>query len=476
MQPLALAEPWDWLLGKHQTLNATATLDGCASPRLLTAQDSQPSATLPTGQAPLPAASFPFLLGAAPAQAWHLPTDPSSHRRQPYFELKLSLDHELVDLNFRRVVCRPPPQAAENVNVEPLGQAVAQWIDWQVRAFQQLGDVSENNDPDYDAVISAAVVRRTWPAARNVWLKTETDTARMALIVRLSRDEQLRRALDSVSQHPHRILQRYRAETPLNRVQELDSACIRDFARRPGISAAEKAGPRQRLLAVLRREQRDTLENRVTCWVMEAAADLAREYSLANASFNQDDKVQQVRSFGRRNIAWRRSEWLADVTSLLHYTESPNYPLQFEPRYKLVWRTYLRIQRENSVKDDAWAWQRVLWGETGRQLIGCWLESQFTPVAISTPIYRTEARHGCWVESPVAPGPFSCAAWGECLVFDSRDLDSASGHSRHRWLEHPPFGRAEFRYIGASGCDQLLLWPKLNRALLVWHFLPHISQ
>jgi len=474
MQPLALAEPWDWLLGKHKTLSTSATVDGCGSPRLLTGAEERPSAVLPTGQAsPLPPSSFPFLFGDTPAQAWHLPTDRSTHRRQQDFSITLSLGHKLLDLHQRRVVCRPPPQSAENANVEPLAQAVAQWIDWQVRGFQQLGQRSEYSDPDYadyDADFRGRV-RRTWFAASEVWLKTETDTARMALIVQLSRDEQLRHALDSVSRHPRHILQRYRAETPLNRIQELDSACIRDFARRPGITAAEKAGPRQRLLAVLRREQRDTLENRITCWVMEAAADLAREYALANASFIVDKKVREVRSFGRRNIAWRQSECLADVTTLLHYTESQNYPLQFEPRYKLVWNTYNKIRREKWVKDDAWAWQRVLWGETGRQLIGCWLDrdSQFTPAVESTPFYRTEMQHGCWVEPPVAPGPFS-SRWGDCLVFDSRDVDSASGRSWHRWLEHPPLGRAEFKYIGASGCDQLLLWPKLNRALLVWHF------
>ena len=71
----------------------------------------------------------------------------------------------------------------------------------------------------------------------------------------------------------------------------------------------------------------------------------------------------------------------------------------------------------------------------------------------------------------MAPGPFR-TPWGDCLVFDSRDLDSASGCARQRWLEQSPFHGAE--YIGASGCDQVLLWPKRDRALLVWHFY-HIA-
>jgi hypothetical protein len=254
---------------------------------------------------------------------------------------------------------------------------------------------------------------------------------------------------------------------PLSRIQELDAACIRDFARRPGVTAVEKAGPRQRLLAVARREQRDTLENRVTGWVMETAAHLAGDYCSANATFASDAKVREVRAFGRRNAAWGASELLRDVGRLHHHPSGPNYPLQFEPRYKLVWKTYLRLRRERFVKEDAWAWQRVLWGETGRQLINCCMNMLFTPVAVSTPFYRTESRLGYWTEPPAASGPYS-TLWGDCVVFDSRDLESASGRAYQRWLEYPPFPGAQ--HIGGSGCDQLLFWPESKRALLVWHF------
>jgi len=109
----------------------------------------------------------------------------------------------------------------------------------------------------------------------------------------------------------------------------------------------------------------------------------------------------------------------------------------------------------------------VLWGETGRQLVGCCLNTQLVPSAVSTPFYRIQSRQGCWTEPPVAPGPFQ-SRWGQCLLFDSRDLDAASGRARQRWLASPPFRGAQ--YVGASGCDQIILWPQQNRALLVWHF------
>lgn len=289
----------------------------------------------------------------------------------------------------------------------------------------------------------------------------------MALIVRLGKEQIIHRALAAVSRHPRRILQRYRENTSIGRIQELDPACIRDYARRPGITTAEKAGSRQSLLAVRRREQRNTLENRVACWVMERLSLRASAFCSENSGFEKDEKVELVNRFGRNAREWRASEWLQDVANLRHVITQPNYPLQFEARYQIVWKTYQRLLKEKREIDEAWTWQRVLWGETGRQLLSCCLNQCLTPKAVSTPFYRTESRNGCWTEAPIAPGPFH-TRHGECLIVDCRDLDGASGRLRTQWLERPAFRGAE--YVGASGCDQILLWPQLNRAILVWHF------
>jgi Domain of unknown function (DUF2357) len=466
-EPLKLPEPWSWLITQEQPLHSATPMDGWGTPRLLFPVEQRPPVVvLPTGQDLLPVASFPFLLGENRIQAFHLPIDPRPRHEHEEFPLILFLLDGMVELHQIHVVPRPRDKRGEQPSTQSLGQIVDAWIDWQVWAFQELGHLPEQLE-EFDALTRASCIRRSWEAATSVWLHEGRDEALMALIVQLSREQPLHRALDAISRYPRRILQRNRDETPLSRIQELDSVCIRDFARRPGITAFEKAGPRQRLLAVRRREQYNTLENQVTCWVMESGVELASEYCRANAVFTSDAKVRQVRAFGLRNRTWRTSEWLRDVGTLHHHSTGPNYPLQFEPRYKIVWKTYRRIRDDKRVKDDAWAWQRVLWGETGRQLIGCCLYGQFKSVAVSTPFYRTESRQGFWTEPPVAPGPFSNPG-GDCLVFDSRDLASASGRARQQWIERPPFRGAQ--YIGASGCDQVLLWPKLNRGLLVWHF------
>ena len=464
---LKLPEPWSWLVGQQHSRSSTDPLDGSGSPRIaLDTNSKSPLVTLPSGQSTLPCASFPFIVGGKRMQAFHLPTDPRPHRDQDNFPLTLALSDGLVEVSQTHLVSRPAEKRPEQVEQNTPGHAIDAWIDWQVWAFQELGHLP-GELTEFDATTRGSMVRRTWDAASRTWFQDGSQEARMALIVRLSREQPLHRALAAISAHPRRILQRYRENTPISRIQEMDSACIRDFARRPGISPVEKAGSRQCLLAVRRREQRDTLENRVACWVLDRIAFRASVYCSENRTFPGDEKVKLVGRFGRNSSDWRQSEWLRQVLKLRQGVAQPNYPLQFEARYQTVWKTYLRLLKEKREIDDAWAWQRVLWGETGRQLLGCFLHQYLTARAISTPFYRTESRHGCWTELPVAPGPFHTRQ-GECLVFDCRDIDAASGRQRLRWLDRPPFPGAE--YLGASGCDQILLLPQTNRALLVWHF------
>ena len=467
VEPQKLPEPWSWLLGEQQPLSSSSHLDGSGSPRLvLDATLKPPLAALPTGQTPLPTASFPFVFGAGKSQAVHLPIDARPHRDANDFLITVLLPDGQVEVQQINVIPRPAQKRPEKADERKPGHVAETWIDWQVWAFQELGQLPEKPGV-FDALTRTATVRRTWDAASQVWFRDGSQEARTALIVRLGKEQPIHRALAAVSRHPRRILQRYRDNTPIARIQEIDTACIRDYARRPGTTTAEKAGSRQSILAVRRREQRDTMENRVACWVMERLSLRASAFCSENSGFQDDPKVELVSRFGKNACDWRASEFLHDVANLPQVITQPNYPLQFEARYQIVWKTYQRLLKEKREIDDAWAWQRVLWGETGRQLLGCCLGQCFKARAVSTPFYRTESRNGCWTEAPVAPGPFR-TTHGDCLVFDSRDLDGASGRLHTRWLEHPPFRGAEL--IGASGCDEILLWPQLNRALLVWHF------
>ena len=347
MPPLLAAEPWSWLLDEAPSTTAAASVDGRGSPRLLgDLEGAVPSTALRGARALLPPASFPFFLGTRRVQSFHLPTNPQPESKPQSFLTEIQVGARALALRQEEMVARPSLRATEASGVPALSLAVARWVDWQVRGFQELGHIADET-VEFDAMTRSGLVRRSWDAARETWLRSGGDEARMALVVRLSQERALHRALDAISRVPRRVLERYRGEAPIGRIEELDAVCIRDYARRPGRTAFEKAGGRQRLLAVLRRERRDTLENRVACWVMGSAAELARDYCLANAHSAASLKVKVVRNFGRESSVWRAAEPLTEVAPLHEHPHGPNYPLQFEPRYRLVWAATCGFAEKN---------------------------------------------------------------------------------------------------------------------------------
>jgi hypothetical protein len=461
-----ISEPWDALLGNQTELSDATTVNGVGSVRLTTPfsdNDKQnPKVSTPSGNITLPAAGFPFIHNDNLYQHWHLPTCAVSVTGDSGCTSDIIIEGRSHVLTQTGVISRPTVEEQSSGEISA-GIRLSGWIDWQIRNFQELHRLKSNPDPRFDSPTFQNLNRRTWEAASKVWLDSDTEKARMALIVGLSEDDSLRRAMESISSRPRKILERIRRETHVSRIQELDPACIRDYARRPGVSAIEKAGARQTLMAVVRRERKNTLENRVATWVMEACNRLSIKYSLENAAFPNDEKIASVARFGRRNIVWKSSEELREVAPISELISNPNYPLQFDARYKLVWDTYLRILREKSVEDNAWLWQRCMWGETARQLLACCLHKIFAPKAVSTPYYRGSIRMGHWTEPPVSPGPFEGGEWGTGWLIDSRDLESR----RKLWVNNNLFPGQ--KHIGLSGCDQCLFWHKSKTLILIWH-------
>ena len=286
-------------------------------------------------------------------------------------------------------------------------------VDWQVGCFQELADLEQGRSA-LDADTRVGLIRRDWSVARATWLSVDgvrDDPARMALIVRLSRDNRLRTVLDELCRRPRRILQRYRDAERLNRISEVDAACLRWLARQPGRTAAEKAGPRQRLLAVKRREHYDTLENRVLSWALARCRRLSTRYLRHN-------RVHRDGSARCRDVSHFEAslDWLAKNTPIgtvppqLPSPVQPNYQLQQHAKYRRIWHLYRRLIEDARVEDDAWRWHSTMWKETCGQILGAYLTAAGRIVQEAhgqTPLYvRTECQSGRWTESPSTPGPF----------------------------------------------------------------------
>jgi hypothetical protein len=236
----------------------------------------------------------------------------------------------------------------------------------------------------------------------------DEDEAARGLIVKIA--EKMPSYLRDIAFGPKRILRRLREESRLDRIQELDVHCLLDFAQRPGRTAVEKAGQKQRLLAVKRQETLDTLENRV-------ALDFCRRCVLAIRSFqdqnehvlpyDEDDqpkgskRLAQVMKYGKYCHAYLQDPVWAEVSTLLEPCRTPNYALAQNPLYVEVWREYLKLLRYANLRETVWRWPRKTWSDVARMIAFEGTRSALDgmeSVKLSDPPVRIAStiEKGCW--------------------------------------------------------------------------------
>jgi len=149
---------------------------------------------------------------------------------------------------------------------------------------------------------------------------------------------------------------------PLDRIQQLDDACIRWYVRQPGRTVVEKAGPQQKLLGVVRTDTADTHENRVVRELLELARTECSEYQRDHVLFPQSQRVITIRRFGSQIKRWLRESEIARVPRLVGEAQ-PNYVLQFDRRYSSIWPWYVRLRKLRDEKLDASRWKNRVFAE-----------------------------------------------------------------------------------------------------------------
>ena len=174
--------------------------------------------------------------------------------------------------------------------------------------------------------------------------------------------------IGDVCARPRRMLVRQREATPIGRVQELDQICLRDLIRRPGRTILEKAGDRQEILGITRRETVDTAENRIIRDFLRLCQHRARAYERENGSFREHPKVRKVADL--RRDCERLDLWspIASAGRLVGIPR-PNYVLQKDRRYHPLWVQYDKLRKEEEEVDNVWAWGRRLWAEFIRGVV-----------------------------------------------------------------------------------------------------------
>lgn len=247
------------------------------------------------------------------------------------------------------------------------------------------------------------VVRPAWDELAAAILRQEDPREpTMALIVRHA--ETLKRAVRDVAERPRRILRRNRERERVDRIRELDVASLQHYARQPGVTTAEKAGRDQRLMAVVRHETHDTLENRVLKDFLRRSANEARSYLRAHAQRTESARYRAVRTYRTLVRRYHASPDLEGVGALPTVPQ-PNYVLLHDRRYHAIWTAYLELVRQEAVLDEAWTWQRRLWSDVASLMLMAAPGSQnghpdgFTVHAGNLPYLRTEQRSGRWSDA-----------------------------------------------------------------------------
>ena len=190
-------------------------------------------------------------------------------------------------------------------------------------------------------------------------------------------------------------------------MQQLDVNCIRWLSRQPGKLVYEQAGPRQRILAVRRYEDLDTLENRVVRDFAYRSAGVARAYTRRYAGLRHSLRWQRVNRYGTECAQIAHQLFERGITRP-QLPIVPNYVLLQEPRYNRLWIAYNELLRRLDEEDECWRWQHRLWTDFCRLMLQIALrQHNHVEIVAESPLrLSAEQRRGRWSLVDVQSGVF----------------------------------------------------------------------
>jgi hypothetical protein len=204
--------------------------------------------------------------------------------------------------------------------------------------------------------------------------------------------------VEKLDKAPRRILRRVHEQVMLSRVRELDRRSIGWLIRQPGDTIAEQAGDRQKIMAVAREENFDTLENRVLLAYARLARQTADDYAPRHIR-QLKARHRAVRSFGNRCDKLAR-DLVERGVRLARPDVTPNFVLLNNPNYREVWDAWHRLLDHRKLWDELWPWQARSWEEfcTLAVLVALTQIEGSRPIATSPILFREEQSSGKWVD------------------------------------------------------------------------------
>ncbi|MFM6191380.1 DUF2357 domain-containing protein [Planktothrix sp.] len=181
----------------------------------------------------------------------------------------------------------------------------------------------------------------------------QTADAVKPLIIALLNKYNLDKNLQIISPKLRQQLRRKAELMPVGKIQEMDAYCLRDYTRRPGLTAAEKAGSRQELMGIKRHQDYNTPENQFLIYF--AGQVLYRESNLYKIYPECEKFYQTIKQF-------RQQPTVQPILKTLHRFKpgKPNYVLLQNPIYHGFYQAYLDYLAKRSEKEKLWTFRNQL--------------------------------------------------------------------------------------------------------------------
>ena len=153
-----------------------------------------------------------------------------------------------------------------------------------------------------------------------------------------------------------KVLKCERKKIPVSRAQELDSQCIQWLTKQPGRTAPEKAGIQQRIMAIVRNESFDTLENRVLKDFLHRCHVEAERYIQQYSKNERFKKSERLKKTQRLSALCFKSLALPEMAGIspLFKIPTPNYVLQQNPNYAKIWDFYKKLLHQTQLIEMIW--------------------------------------------------------------------------------------------------------------------------
>ncbi len=237
-----------------------------------------------------------------------------------------------------------------------------------------------------------------WERVIELWLepKNQLDPTKDIIV---KHAEEYRHRWEEIAKQPRRLLGRTRELVSLASAEELDAQCMQWLSHQPGDSVVERAGGRQRIMALTRHENCNTLENRVFRDLLWRSQQAALDYLLfANRYPTDTSRSDVVKHYKSNCLDMEKDLSTLGVTRLEDHVQA-NYVLLHDERYRNVWIAWQDLMRRERAKDDLWRWQHRSWEEFCKTLVACslnWIHGANQYFA-SPLLVRAEHHCGHWL-------------------------------------------------------------------------------